>query len=153
MIYCDIGDFMKKAKKYIYPLIFSVGFFVFFEVLGVVINKFCGNREGYGGLGLALLFIILWILVATPIFCFKYSKLIYEEKWKFLFIMYNSLVISLCLTGPFLISAIPNGDADIIIKITLALFVWIAICTYVSFLIRSNTTDKQNDNDSNEAQE
>ena len=140
---------MKKAKKYIYPPVFSICFFVIFAVLGIVINKFYNN---YGGLGLALLFIMLWILVATPIFCFKYSKLIYEEKWKFLFIIYNSLVISLCHTGPFLISAIPGNDADIIIKITLALFGWVALCTYVSFLIRLNTTNKQDDNNSHETQ-
>lgn len=139
---------MKKAKKYIYPPIFSICFFVVFVVLVIVINKFYNN---YGGLGLALLFIMLWILVATPIFCFKYSKLIYKEKWKFLFIIYNSLVTSLCHTGPFLISAIPGKGADIIIKITLALFGWIALCTYSSYLIRVNITKEPSENNSNEA--
>ncbi|MBQ4132105.1 MAG: hypothetical protein IJD71_07175 [Clostridia bacterium] len=142
---------MKKAKKYVYPFVFSIGFYVFYIILGTIINTL--DFEGYGGLGLFMLIIILWILVATPIFCFKYSKLIYEEKWKFLFIIYNSLVISLCHTGPFLISAIPGNDADIIIKITLAIFGWVALCTYVSFLIRLNTTDGQDDNGSNEIQE
>lgn len=141
---------MKKAKKYIYPPVFSICFFVIFAVLGIVINNFYNN---YGGLGLALLFIMLWILVVTPIFCFKYSKLIYEEKWKFLFIIYNSLVISLSHTGPFLISAIPGNNADIIIWITLALFGWVALCTYVSFLIRLNTIKEPDENNSSEAEE
>ena len=139
-----------KIKKYIYPPVFSICFFVIFAVLGIVINKFYNN---YGGLGLALLFIMLWILVATPIFCFKYSKLIYEEKRQFLFIIYNSLVISLCHTGPFLISAIPGNDVDIVIKITLGLFGWIALCTYVSYLVRINTTKEPDENDLNEPED
>ena len=143
---------MKKAKLYIYPFIFSICFFVTFIILMSVLEIVLPSGD-YAGLAYAFIVLLIWIFIVMPIYCFKYSKLIYEEKWKFLFIMYNSLVISLCLTGPFLISAIPGNDADIIIKITLALFGWIAICTYVSFLIRSNTTDKQNDNDSNEAQE
>ena len=141
---------MKKAKKYVYPFVFSIGFYVFYIILGTIINTL--DFEGYGGLGLFMLIIILWILVATPIFCFKYSKLIYEEKWKFLFIIYNSLVISLCLTGPFLISAIPGNDANIIIKITLALFGWLALCTYVSYLIRINTIKEPNENNSSETE-
>ena len=145
---------MKKAKKYVHPFVFSIGFYVFYIILGTIINTL--DFEGYGGLGLFMLIIILWILVATPIFCFKYSKLIYEEKWKFLFIIYNSLVLSLCYTGPFLISAIPGNDADIIIiiiKITLGLFGWLALCTYVSYLIRINTIKEPDENNSSEAEE
>lgn len=138
---------MKKAKKYVYPFIFSICFYFLFGISYIFILEFYNN---YGGLGLALLFIILWILVATPIFCFKYSKLIYEEKRKFLFIIYNSLVISLCYTGPFLISAIPGNDAYIIIKITIVLFGWIALCTYDSYLIRINITKEPSENNSNE---
>lgn len=142
---------MKKAKKYIYPFIFSICFFVTYIILLIVLEMVLPSGD-YAGLAYAFIVLLIWIFIVMPIYCFKYSKLIYEEKWKFLFIMYNSLVISLCLTGPFLISAIPGNDADIIIKITLALFGWIAICTYVSFLIRSNTTDKQDDNISGETE-
>ncbi len=140
------GGRMKKAKKYIYPFVFSIGFFVFYFILVFFVNS--ADFEGYGGLGFALLIIILWLLLVIPIYCFKYSKLIYQEKRKFLFIIYNSFVIALCYTGPFLISAIPNGDADIIIQITLALFGWTALCTYVFYLIRSNS--KQDDNSASE---
>ncbi len=145
------GDFMKKAKKYIYPFVFSIGFFVFYIILGTIINTL--DFEGYGGLGLFMLIIILWVLVTIPIYCFMYSKLILEEKYKFLFGFYNSLVIALCYTGPFFISAIPNGDVDIIIKIALAIFGWIAICTYVSYLIRINTIKEPNENNYSETEE
>ena len=87
---------------------------------------------------------------------FHFIWLVYEEKWKFLFIIYNSLVLSLCYTGPFLISAIPGNDADIIIiiiKITLGLFGWLALCTYVSYLIRINTIKEPDENNSSEAEE
>ena len=141
---------MKKAKKYIYPFIFSICFYMLFGIVYILILKFYNN---YGGLGLALLFIILWMLVATPMFCFKYSKLIYEEKWKFLFIVYNSLVIAICYTGPFLISAMPGNDAYIIVQITIALFGWIVLCTYVSYLIRINTTKEPDENNSNETED
>ena len=112
-------------------------FFLTYIILAIVLEIVLPSGD-YAGLAYAFIALIIWILVVMPIYCFKYSKLIYEEKRKFLFIIYNSLVISLCYTGPFLISAIPGNDADIIIKITIALFGWIAICTYVSYLIRIN---------------
>ncbi len=143
---------MKKAKKYIYPFIISIVFFIFLFISVAIINNFYGHREGYGGLGIALLLIILWILVAIPVYCFKYIKLIYEEKRKSLFIIYNSLVVSLCYTGPFFKPAVSSSDVDIIIKITLALFGWVAICTYISYLIRINTTKELSENNLNETQ-
>ena len=146
------GGFMKKAKKYIYPFIFSICFFVTFIILMSVLEIVLPSGD-YAGLAYAFIALLIWIFIVMPVYCFKYCKFICEEKHKFLYGFYNSLVISLCLTGPFLISAIPGNDADIIIKITLALFGWIAFCTYVSFLIRSNTTDKQDNNISGETEE
>ena len=89
----------------------------------------------------------------VPIYCFKYSKHIYEEKRKFLFIIYNSLVIAICYTGPFLMTATQNGDADIMIKIAFALFGWVAICTYISYLIRINTTKEPCENNASVTEE
>ena len=143
---------MKKFKKFIYPFIFSICFFVTYIILAIVLEIVLPSGD-YAGLAYAFIALIIWISVITPIYCIKYGRIIQNEKLKFLFAVYNPLVIALCHTGPFLISAIPNGDADIIIKITLALFAWIALCTYVSFLIRLNTTDGQNDNNSCEIQE
>ncbi len=138
---------MKKAKKYIYPFIFSLSFFIFYFILVIIINSM-DFGEGYGGLGLFLLLILLWILIVIPFYGFKYSKLICEEKRKFLFIIYNSLVVSLCYTGPFM----SEGSLNIIVKIAIALFGWVAVCTYVSYLIRINTTKEPSQNDSNEAE-
>jgi hypothetical protein len=143
---------MSKLKGFIYPFVFSIGFFVSYLILLIVINTL-DFSEGYGGLGLFFLFVILWVLVAIPIYCFRYCKIIFREKLIFLFVLYNSIVVAFSHTGYFLISAIPNDDADIIIKITIALFGWIALCTYISYLIRLNTTDEQDDNNSHETQE
>jgi hypothetical protein len=143
---------MKKFKKFIYPFIFSICFFVTYIILAIVLEIVLPSGD-YAGLGLFMLIIILWVLVTIPIYCFMYSKLILEEKYKFLFGFYNSLVIALCYTGPFFISAIPNGDVDIIIKIALAIFGWIAICTYVSYLIRINTIKEPNENNYSETEE
>ena len=140
---------MKKAKKYIYPFIFSMSFFAFLAILVIVINRFYSNRDGYGGLVVAMLFILLWVFIVMPIYCFKYCEFICEEKHKLLFGFYNSIIVALFHAGPFLISATPNGDADIIIKITLALFGWIAICTYVLYLIRINTIKEPKENNKN----
>lgn len=143
---------MKKAKKYIYPFVFSICFFVTYVILLIVLEIVLPSGD-YAGLAYAFIALLIWIFIVMPVYCFKYCKFICEEKHKLLYGFYNSIVIALSHTGPFLISAIPNGDADIIIKITLALFAWIALCTYVSFLIRLNTTDGQNDNNSCEIQE
>ncbi len=142
---------MKKAKKYTYPFVFSICFFLTYIILAIVLGMVLPSGD-YAGLAYAFIALIIWIVLLIPIYCFKYSKLIYEEKWKFLFIIYNSLVIAICYTGPFLMAAIPNGDADIIIKITLALFGWVAICTYVSYLVRINTIKGPDETNSNGTQ-
>ena len=141
---------MKKVKKYIYPFIFSICFFVFYFFLAFYIST--AGFDGYGGLGVALLIIALWVLLVVPIYCFIYSKLIYEKKRKFLFIIYNSFVVSLCYTGPFMSGAGPSS-LNVIIKIAVFLFYWVAICTYVSYLIRLNTTKEPDENNSSETEQ
>ena len=143
---------MKKFKKFIYPFIFSICFFVTYIILAIVLEIVLPSGD-YAGLAYAFIALIIWISVITPIYCIKYGRIIQNEKLKFLFAVYNPLVIALCHTGPFLISAIPNGDADIIIKITLALFVWVAFLTLITLLIRLNSTKKQDNNNPNQTQE
>ena len=42
------------------------------------------------------------------------------------------------------------SSLNVIIKIALALFVWVATCTYVSYLVRINTTKEPDENNLNE---
>lgn len=128
---------MKKAKKYIYPFILSAGFIVFGRTVGLIVNA---TTAGYGRLGLAFLILFAWLLVALPIYCIRYSKIILDEKLKFLFTFYNAFVLSLFsifhLEGArFMYSSIH--------------FVWVAILTLIPLLIRLNFTKKQHDNNSN----
>ncbi len=146
------GDYMKKAKKYIYPFVFSICFFVTYIILAIVLEIVLPSGD-YAGLAYAFIVLLIWIFIVIPVYCFKYCKFICEEKHKLLYGFYNSIIIALCHTGPFLISAIPNGDADIIIKITLALFGWIAFCTYVSYTVRIEDTKERSENDASETGE
>ena len=141
---------MKKLKLFIYPFVFSIAFFSVYLLLGFILGITLAAGD-YAGLAYLFYTLIVWIFVVLPIYCHRYSKLILQDKYKLLLGFYNALVIALCHTGPFLISSIPNGDTDIIIKITLALFGWIAFCTYVSFLFRLNAGGKQDDSNSSRA--
>ena len=138
---------MKRFKKFTYPFVFSICFFVIFIILAIVLEIVLPSGD-YTGLAYAGVALLIWICVVIPIYCIKYCKLIRQEKYKFLFGFYNPLIIALCHTVPFLISAIPTGDADIIVKIALALFGWIAIWTIVPLI-----TVKPGNNGSNELQE
>ena len=121
---------MKKFKKYTYPFVFSICFFVTYIVLVIVLNIVLSSGD-YAGLAYAGIALIIWILVITPVYCVKYSKIIQNEKLKFLFAVYNAFVIALCHIGPFLMPAISGSDVDILITIAVVLFSWVAILTIV----------------------
>ena len=110
---------MKKAKKYIYPLLFSIGFLVSWVALVIMINA-TSSGEGYGGLGLGMLILFAWLLFALPIYCIRYSKIIIDEKLKFLFCAYNSLMIIVFHMLPFNL----QGETTIIILFILWVLFW-----------------------------
>ncbi len=110
---------MKKAKKYIYPLLFSIGFLVSWLALVAIINA-SSIGEGYGGLGMGMLILFVWLIVALPIYCIKYSKIIIDEKFKFLFSAYNSLLIIFFHILPFNL----QGQATIVSLFTLWVLFW-----------------------------
>ena len=76
----------------------------------------------------------------------RQHRSIQNEKKNYLFAVYNSIVISVSYTGPFFILNRSSSVAVILISITIAIFVWIAICTFTSLLVRLNTTKKQDEN-------
>ena len=136
---------MKKLKKFIYPFIFSIVFIVFWIAVALTINATTSN-EGYGGLGLAILILFAWIFIVLPIYCVKYSKIIIDEKLRFLFPFYNAFILSFFYLIPFSLE-----DETYIYGFIL--FVWVALWTFVPLVIRLNSTKKQDDNDSNKTQE
>ena len=142
---------MKKSRKYICPFIFSICFFlsliIFATMLGIVLPS--GDYAGlfYGGIAL-----VIWISIMVPIYCVIYSKIIREEKFRFLFAFYNPLVIAFCYTFPFLVKA-NSSTFGATLKIAVFLFIWVAIWTLIPFPTHLDSTKKQDDNESNEVQE
>ena len=119
---------MKKAKKFIYPFLFSFGFYLAFIVLGLLINAFV-TGEGYGGLGLFFIFLLAWCYLLVPLYCVRYTKLIEDEKLKYLFAAYNFVVLSVIHTAGFIF----NEDAFIF---ALAFIAWVAIWSFVPLALR-----------------
>ena len=136
---------MKKYKKFIYPFIFSICFFITYIILTIIFNEVLPSGD-FAALAYAFIALILWMLIVVPIYCVKYSKIIQNEKKNYLFAVYNSLVISVSYTGPFFILNRSSSVAVVLISITIAIFVWIAICTFTPLLVSLNTTKKQDEN-------
>ena len=141
---------MKKAKKYIYPFIFSICFFLTYIILGIALEIVLPSGD-YAGLAYAGFALIIWISVVVPIYCVIYSKIIREEKLKFLFVFYNPLIVTCCYTFPFL--DWDSSSSDSIIKIAIFIFIWIAVWTFIPLLIPLDSTKKQDDNISNKTED
>ena len=79
-------------KKFISPIIFSISFLVLWQLTLVTIEVAL-PRGDYGGLGIVMLVLFVWLIFVLPIYCIRYSKTIMEEKFRFLFAAYNSILI------------------------------------------------------------
>ena len=135
------GDFVKKAKKYIYPIVFSMFFVALYEMLVRSSYMFSGRVNNILS-ACAMLFLMAWIFVVLPFYCVKYSKIIIGEKLKFLFSIYNCIVLGAIPILPF---SLQNDG-----KVVVVFFIWVAIWTFVPLVIRLNFTKKHDDNNSNE---
>ncbi len=97
-----LGDLMKKIKKYVYPIVFSAAFLVSYIFLIFLIDNVISFPYGsYAPAALAVLYTFAWLIVALPIYCIRYSKIIIDEKLKFLLSVYNSLMIIISHILPF----------------------------------------------------
>ncbi|MBQ8360103.1 MAG: hypothetical protein IJX37_09430 [Oscillospiraceae bacterium] len=91
-----------KTKKYIYPFVFSAAFLSLYFAFVLIITQFIDFPYGsYAPAAWAVLFTFAWLIVALPIYCIRYSKIIIDEKLKFLFSIYNSLLIIVSHILPF----------------------------------------------------
>lgn len=97
---------MSKIKKYIYPIIFPVVFIALYILSALVLSTVL-SAGNYAGAAIAIMIIIGWALFAIPFYCVRYTKIIIDEKLKFLFAVYNCLPI---IAVPL---AILNFDDDI----------------------------------------
>ncbi len=83
---------MSKIKKYIYPIVFPVVFIALY-ILSVLVLGAVLSAGNYAGAAIAIMIIIGWALFAIPFYCVRYTKIIIDEKLKFLFAAYNCLPI------------------------------------------------------------
>lgn len=128
---------MRKLKKYIYPIIFSVAFLISCVAVAIIIDLTFAQGD-YGGLGLAMLFLLVWIMFVLPIYCARYCKIIVDEKLKLLFLAYNSLLIVVSHILPFNLKDEPT--------IIILFIFWVLFWSAVPILSRS-ASDKQENND------
>ncbi len=84
---------MKKIKKYIYPIILSAIFIILYLTLLTILNTVL-EKGNYAGAALAVLFAGSWALFVVPVYCVKFGKVICKERFKYLFVTYNCLVLS-----------------------------------------------------------
>lgn len=112
---------MKKLKKYIYPFAFSAIFLILYIVLILILTKVISFPHGsYAPAAWAVLFTLAWVLFALPFYCVKYSKIIIDEKLKFIFSAYNSLLIIVSHILPFNL----QGEKEIITYFILWVLFW-----------------------------
>lgn len=114
---------MKKNKKCIfYPIIFSLSFLILYVAFVFFITEVIPFPYGsYAPAALAILFVLAWLMVALPIYCTRYRKIIINEKLKFLFSFYNSLIIIVSHMLPFNWS---GGEIIIILHFVLWVLLW-----------------------------
>ena len=128
---------MQKIKKFVYPFIFTFCFFAFFIILAIVLNIALPSGD-YAGLGIAFIILAVWIWLIFPIYCLKYSKVIKDEKLKYLFATYNSLVVTITCILPFI-------SEKIIFYFGAILFVWMEIWNVCPLVLSSISRKKQAD--------
>jgi len=135
---------MNKFKKYFYPFAFLGCFILIYIILVYILNDVA--NMGFGAVAWVVLFSIGWILFVLPFYCIKYSKVIQCEKDKFLFVAFNSFVITLSYMLPFV-------EEDETYIYGFFLFIWVTIWTILPLKLRLISAKKQSDNGSKEIQE
>lgn len=122
------GDRMNKIKKFTYPPIFSICFFAAGIILGLLLDSFLPSGD-YAGLAYLFIFFFLWVFLLVPVYCVKYSKLIKNEKHRFLLAFYNPFVLSLIHGLPFF----AWEEARLYV---VAFLIWSTIWTVVPLIMR-----------------
>lgn len=120
---------MKKVKKYIYPFIFSAVFLILYVLLAFLFAVVIHFPHGsYAPAALLVLFTLAWVMIILPIYCTIYSKIILNEKFKYLFAAYNCLILCVAHILPF---NLHNEQ-----YIAVAFLVWVIIWNTVPLLLR-----------------
>lgn len=113
---------MNKAKKYIYPFVFSLGFLAVWVGFVTLFNKIFDGVD-YGVIELGILVLFAYLIIGVPIYCMKYGKLIVNEKNKIWLAGYNTLVI----IAVHLLGFDLSGETTIAILFILWVLLWNAL--------------------------
>ncbi len=135
---------MKKAKKYIYPVAFSAIFLILYITLALLLTKVISFPYGsYAPAAWLVLFTLAWLIIALPIYCIRYRKIIIDEKLKFVFPAYNSLLIIVSHILPFNL----QGEKEIITYFILWVLFW-NVVPLIWRLISRKYEEKDTENES-----
>ncbi len=137
---------MKKLKKYIYPVAFSAIFLILYISFALLLTKVISFPHGsYAPAAWAALFTFAWLTIPLPIYCIRYSKIIVDEKLKFVFSAYNSLLIIVAHMLPFSL----QGETTVITLFILWVLFWDIVPLIWRLISRKNEetdTEKQEAN-------
>jgi len=126
---------VRRIKKYIYPLAFSAMFMILYSALCILLDCVVENGS-YAGAALAILFAGAWAVIVVPIYCVKYSKVVYKETYKYIFAVYSGLALSFSHLMFF------DFDSGVIGGM---FFLWVLLLTLL-FLALRLYSEKQADN-------
>ena len=92
-------------KKWLIPLTFPFVTVIACLLSGAVGTLGNGDGTGYGGVAITLAGLIFYGVIVVPAMCIVYSKYcLSEQKFRFFFTLYQSLLISLPCWIPFFMS-------------------------------------------------
>lgn len=128
---------MKKLKKYIYPFVFSGSFLLSYIILGITLSLTLDNGS-YAGAAFAIVFAFAWFLFVLPFYCIRYIKMIFAERFRFLFAAYNSIALTLIHKVPF---NLQGND----LKYVGCFFVWTLLWSFLPLLLRMHAAKESND--------
>lgn len=126
---------MKKTKIYLYPFIFSAVFIAIWITIGMIYNAIDNFALA---LLIQLVFFFVWVIVALPIYCIRYSKIIINEKSKFALSIYNSLLIMMTHILPLNLGETTGFKLFIL---------WVLFWSLTPLILQLNKSKNQNDNE------
>ena len=91
---------MNSAKKYTYPIAFSLSCALSNVLISYIFSKIIDSLGAILGLVFGIIiefgFSLFIFILVIPVYCFAYiKKIILNEKRKILFLLYNSFVLSM----------------------------------------------------------
>lgn len=124
-------------KKWLIPIAYpfiSIVAFLLSGAAGVLGN---GDGTGYGGAVIVLFGLIVYGVIVIPLICFLYSKrCLSGQKFRFLFTLYQSLLITL----PYFILFLKDNET---IGYSISLFAWCELWSLLGFVKFKHKAKKQ----------